>query len=50
MDDVCLSLPSVVDATGVARVLHPTLSQEEHEGLRRSAAVLKEANARLELG
>ena len=50
VDDVCLSLPSVVDATGVARVLHPTLSQEEHEGLRRSAAVLKEANARLELG
>ncbi|QIN84463.1 L-lactate dehydrogenase [Rubrobacter tropicus] len=48
VDDVCLSLPTVVSREGVERVLRPDLDPEEIEGLRRSAAVLKEALAGLE--
>jgi L-lactate dehydrogenase len=47
LEDVCLSLPCVVDRTGIARVLRPRLSPQEREGLRRSALVLREAQARL---
>jgi L-lactate dehydrogenase len=39
--DVCLSLPTVLDRTGVDRLLRPELSGEEVDGLRRSAEVLK---------
>ena len=39
--DVCFSLPSVVSARGIERVLPLQLSAEEEERLRRSAAVLK---------
>jgi L-lactate dehydrogenase len=48
--DVCLSLPCIVDRGGIERVLHPTLTAEEREALRRSAQVLREAASGLELG
>ena len=39
--DVCLSLPSVVDRLGVELVLPSPLSEEEADGLRRSADTVK---------
>lgn len=44
---VTLSLPSVVGAAGVTEVLMPALSDEERDGLDKSAAVLKQALARV---
>jgi L-lactate dehydrogenase len=44
-----LSLPSVLGRTGVTRVLEPEMSEEERQGLQRSAARLREAVARLEV-
>jgi L-lactate dehydrogenase len=41
IDDVCLSLPSVVDRLGVELVLPSPLSEEETVGLRRSADTVK---------
>lgn len=38
---VCLSLPSITDATGVNRVLELPLNSEEAQGLSKSAALLK---------
>ena len=49
ISDICLSLPTVVDRTGVARVLRLELSPEEEEALRRSAEVLKDTAAQLDL-
>jgi L-lactate dehydrogenase len=43
--DVCLSLPSMVDHSGIERVIRLGLSDDEIAGLRRSAAVLKETTA-----
>lgn len=43
MNDVCLSLPSVVDHGGVEGVLLPDLSPGELIALQRSAAILQEA-------
>jgi len=40
---VTLSLPSVVGRGGVIEVLQPELSDEEREGLRRSAKAMKDA-------
>lgn len=42
IDGVYLSMPAVVGAGGVERVLKLDLAQEEREKLRKSAAVLKE--------
>jgi L-lactate dehydrogenase len=44
-----LSLPSVLGRSGVTRVLEPEMSEEERQGLQRSAARLREAVARLEV-
>jgi len=44
---VTLSLPSVVGAAGVAQVLMPALSEEERDGLQKSAAFLQQALARV---
>lgn len=41
--DVCLSLPSVVGANGIHRVLEIPLSEEEEARLRRSAETIREA-------
>lgn len=49
ISDVCLSLPTVVDRSGVAQVLRLDLSTEEIQGLRRSVEVLKETIAELKL-
>ena len=48
VDDVCLSLPTVLGRDGVERVLRPDLDPHEVEGLRRSAAVVKGALAGLD--
>jgi L-lactate dehydrogenase len=40
---VTLSLPSVVGSSGVVEVLTPEMSDEEREGLDKSAAALKKA-------
>jgi L-lactate dehydrogenase len=43
IDDVTLSLPRVVGASGVLATLSPKLSPQEDAALRRSAEILKEA-------
>ncbi|HYC49451.1 MAG TPA: L-lactate dehydrogenase [Burkholderiales bacterium] len=45
LEDVALSLPSIVDASGAAQVLEPELDEGEREALARSALVLREAIA-----
>jgi L-lactate dehydrogenase len=47
--DVCLSLPSVVDRHGVDTVLPGPLSEDEAEGLRRSADTVRGVIKRLGL-
>lgn len=42
IDNICLSLPSVVDRNGVEVVLEPTMDDEELAAFRNSAAVLQE--------
>ena len=49
ISDVCLSVPSVVDRTGVLRVLPVPLSGDEHDGLRRSARAVRTVIDRLGL-
>ena len=45
LGDVCLSLPCIVNRTGVVRALTPPLSVEELTGLQQSARVLGDAQA-----
>lgn len=47
--DVCLSVPCVVGEAGVERIITASLTPEEQEALERSASVLREAIAELEL-
>lgn len=42
IDDVCLSLPSVINRQGIAPVLRLDLNASELQDLQHSAAVLKE--------
>jgi L-lactate dehydrogenase len=49
IDDVCLSLPSLVDRGGVERVIRLELNDREMEGLRRSANVLRQTIQNLKL-
>jgi L-lactate dehydrogenase len=42
ISDVCLSVPAVVDRTGVQSVLPVPMSDEEMAGLRRSAGTIRE--------
>jgi L-lactate dehydrogenase len=44
---VTLSLPSILDRNGVARILEPVLSEDERQALQRSADTLKAASARM---
>jgi L-lactate dehydrogenase len=44
---VTLSLPSVVGRRGVIEILEPAMSEEEHQGLEKSAQTLKAALASL---
>jgi len=41
LNDVCFSLPTVIDRGGVEQVLHLELDSEETEKLLRSAEILK---------
>ncbi|MGA3175657.1 MAG: L-lactate dehydrogenase [Syntrophorhabdales bacterium] len=43
MSDVCLSVPCLVNAVGVARMIEAPLTGEEREALYRSAEVIKSA-------
>lgn len=47
---VCLSLPTVVDRSGVARVPRLTLTSEERERVRHAAGILRVAVTGLSLG
>lgn len=47
--NVCLSLPTVIDRSGVARVLRLDLNQREVEGVQHSAQILKAIIAELRL-
>jgi L-lactate dehydrogenase len=49
ISDVCLSIPAVVDRSGVDTVLPPPLSEEETAGLRRSADTVRTVNHELGL-
>lgn len=49
IDDVCLSLPAVVDRHGATRIVNLPLSPLEEEQLRNSASVLREAVSQLKL-
>lgn len=47
IEDVCLSLPSIINRGGVRDVVELSLSPDELDGLRRSASTLKSLNERL---
>jgi L-lactate dehydrogenase len=47
--DICFSLPTVVDGSGVQRQIRLQLNQAEQEGLRNSASVLKKTADSLDL-
>ena len=49
ISNVCLSLPTVITRAGMERKLHLELSPEEQAGLRKSAEVLQDTIAKLEL-
>ena len=48
LQDVCFSLPSVIDRGGIERVLKLKLNEEEKNGLLRSGSVLKETINKLD--
>ena len=50
LDDVCLSVPSLLSSRGVDRIIESRLSNREQELLENSAAVLKNAVTELEQG
>ena len=49
VEDVCLSLPTVVGRSGIEKVLRIELSGQEQDRLRRSAEVLKSTIGQLDL-
>ena len=49
ISDVCLSLPTVINRSGIERVLRLNLNPEEVAGLQRSAKVLRETIDQLKL-
>ena len=49
INDVCFSLPTVIDRGGVERVIKLKLDDDELEGLRNSAIVLKKTIQKLDL-
>lgn len=48
MDDLCLSLPSIVNRQGIVKKVKLSLSPEEEEALRTSGKVLKELQNQLQ--
>jgi L-lactate dehydrogenase len=49
ISNVCLSLPTIVNRSGIERVLHLDLSSEEEKGLRNSAEILRSTFQNLNL-
>ena len=49
LDDVCFSLPTIVDRSGIKRVLRPDLGSAEADKLRQSAEILQGVIKTLEL-
>jgi L-lactate dehydrogenase len=49
IEDVCLSLPTIVSRAGIEKKIILSLSPEEESGLRHSATVLKEIQNKLSL-
>lgn len=49
VSDVCLSLPAVLGANGIERVMHPALNQSEQEAFLHSAEVVRGAIASVQL-
>ena len=49
IDDVCLSIPTIVGSSGVREALLPQLSEDERAGLQHSADVLKKSLRELTL-
>ena len=47
VDEVSLSLPRILGGKGIEAQLRPALSDEEHEALRKSAGILREAASQL---
>ena len=43
INDVCLSVPSIVSDRGVTRIIESPLSQEEMKSLSNSASILRDA-------
>ena len=43
VDGACLSLPRVLGARGIETTLHPALSEKEHQAIKHSARILREA-------
>ena len=41
IDDVCLSLPAVVGANDIERILHPRLNADEQEAFHRCAEAVR---------
>ncbi|MFV0527143.1 MAG: L-lactate dehydrogenase [Lachnospiraceae bacterium] len=48
MEDVCLSVPTIVNGSGVVRTLQPELTEKETQQLQNSAKVLKETLSTLD--
>lgn len=49
LEDVCLSLPAIVNRKGIVKKIKMALSPEEEEGFRNSGQVLKELQRQLEI-
>ncbi len=49
VEDICLSLPTIVDSQGINKVLDLPLSKEEKDGFLNSANKLKEIIAKIEI-
>ena len=45
LDDVCLSVPCIVSSHGIEKVIESQLTEGETESLKKSASILKSANA-----
>jgi len=49
VEDVCLSLPAVIGRTGVTRILHPPLSDDEANAFRHCATKVRETINAMEI-
>jgi len=49
LDEVCLSIPCIVSSHGIEKVIESQLTTGETESLKKSAAILKSANASIEI-